>query len=506
MNPIIAQHLAPWLVAHIAEPSLRSVLLATFAGVALAACRPKSISTRLAIWTTVLYAALAMPFLGGILPAVWLRLPAIHAAKTRTVLVRAPRGAAALPSGRWMAARRHLLPMSSRKAGRETGKHGTFNGSRETSPAGNVAAVSQLQPKSPARLSIPAKQESGGLQLPLVAFVCLYLLVAAILLARVAMGIILRRRLQLGCETIDDLRTRALLDQNARTLGITTVPLLAESKAVAVPATMGIRHPAMLLPSGWRQWEAAKLGAVLAHELSHVKRRDALTQLLSAVHLSVFWFSPLAWWLDRKIAELAEEASDEAALRAGAGATYYAEVLLDFFAALRTAGRRVQWHAISLVQGSRAERRLDRIFRANMALPGRLRKPALVLLLACAAPVVCFIAAVRPSVMNAQSVPAASAELLPQAQPQPAPAPELPQGKIPSPAPNRAVPAAPSPAAPNPQFGTTVFPRRAMHKAPPAPAAMPQPASAPLPPPAALAALPPRPACSPASAPKGSLR
>ena len=39
-----------------------------------------------------------------------------------------------------------------------------------------------------------------------------------------------------------------------------------------------------------------------------------LTQRLSLLHRAIFWFSPLAWWLDRHLADLAEQASDEATL------------------------------------------------------------------------------------------------------------------------------------------------------------------------------------------------
>ena len=39
-----------------------------------------------------------------------------------------------------------------------------------------------------------------------------------------------------------------------------------------------------------------------------------LTQRLSLLHRAIFWFSPLAWCLDRRLADLAEQASDEAAL------------------------------------------------------------------------------------------------------------------------------------------------------------------------------------------------
>ena len=45
---------------------------------------------------------------------------------------------------------------------------------------------------------------------------------------------------------------------------------------------------------------------MLAHEVSHVERHDALTQRLALIHRAIFWFSPLAWWLERKLAAVAE--------------------------------------------------------------------------------------------------------------------------------------------------------------------------------------------------------
>ncbi len=71
------------------------------------------------------------------------------------------------------------------------------------------------------------------------------------------------------------------------------VPVLAESESVSVPLTLGVLRPMVLIPSGWRDWESTKLSAVIAHELSHVKRKDTLTRALSLIYRSVFWFSPL---------------------------------------------------------------------------------------------------------------------------------------------------------------------------------------------------------------------
>ncbi|HJT52883.1 MAG TPA: M56 family metallopeptidase [Candidatus Angelobacter sp.] len=178
-------------------------------------------------------------------------------------------------------------------------------------------------------------------------------------------------------------------------------PHLKESPALLVPATVGIRKPLILLPEDWREWSREKLEAVLAHEISHVARRDAVTQLLSKVHCAFFWFSPLPWWLDRKITDLAEQASDEAALTGGADRTLYAETLLGFFSQVEGVHRRVRWHALSLSMASHgssghAERRVDRILAWRAATS--MKKSLVVILISCAAPVIFLVASLRPSV------------------------------------------------------------------------------------------------------------
>jgi hypothetical protein len=64
------------LLAQLANPAARSLLLGVTAGVALAALRVKTTSTRLFTWTAVLYAALAMPMLGWMLPPLPIPAPA----------------------------------------------------------------------------------------------------------------------------------------------------------------------------------------------------------------------------------------------------------------------------------------------------------------------------------------------------------------------------------------------------------------------------------------------
>jgi hypothetical protein len=75
------------LLAQLANPAARALALAGAAGLGLAAFRVKSTSARLFTWTAVLYAALAMPLLGWMLPALAVPTPSFlqyeHGAEQR---------------------------------------------------------------------------------------------------------------------------------------------------------------------------------------------------------------------------------------------------------------------------------------------------------------------------------------------------------------------------------------------------------------------------------------
>ena len=139
-------------------------------------------------------------------------------------------------------------------------------------------------------------------------------MIALFFFARLLVGMRLGKRLERAAKPIEDARASAIAAAASRAAGLRVVPRLAESEMLSVPVTLGLRDSVILFPAEWRDWEAGELEAVLAHEISHVARRDALVQRLALIHRAVFWFSPLAWWLDRHLADLSEQASDEAAL------------------------------------------------------------------------------------------------------------------------------------------------------------------------------------------------
>lgn len=110
------------------------------------------------------------------------------------------------------------------------------------------------------------------------------------------------------------------------------------SPLCSAPVVAGWFRPVLLLPEGWRDWSAAKLGSVLVHERQHIRRRDPLVQWLALLNRCVFWFHPLAWWLELKLAALAEDASDDAVLANGLSAADYAGYLIEIARSVGGAG------------------------------------------------------------------------------------------------------------------------------------------------------------------------
>ena len=113
------------------------------------------------------------------------------------------------------------------------------------------------------------------------------------------------------------------------------------SKACAVPITMGCFRPVVILPEHWQQWSESRLDAVLTHEHEHARRRDPLIQWLALLNRALFWFNPISWWLERRLAALAEEACDVAVLSRGHSPSDYCECLLDLARSVTRVGGRL---------------------------------------------------------------------------------------------------------------------------------------------------------------------
>jgi beta-lactamase regulating signal transducer with metallopeptidase domain len=135
---------------------------------------------------------------------------------------------------------------------------------------------------------------------------------------------------------------------------------IEESNRVRVPVTAGLMRMRIILPAEWREWSDEKMGAVLAHESAHVRRRDPLVALMAATNKCVFWFHPLAWWLERRLAALAEHAADDAGMAVSPNAESYARIVIEVASRMQKGSSRLIWHAAAM-NGPLIARRIRRV-------------------------------------------------------------------------------------------------------------------------------------------------
>ena len=141
-----------------------------------------------------------------------------------------------------------------------------------------------------------------------------YWLIASLLIAVCILRLFWTRRL-LG-------QTRVLMAEG-RSLPI------RQSDQIDTPMAWGAFAPEVVVPAAWQDWSPSKRRQVLAHEMAHVRRRDTLILLIGGLICALFWFQPLVWIAQRRMAVEAERACDDAVLSNGEDPAGYASVLLE---------------------------------------------------------------------------------------------------------------------------------------------------------------------------------
>ena len=99
------------------------------------------------------------------------------------------------------------------------------------------------------------------------------------------------------------------------------------SQAIDTPMVVGWLKPAvLLLASALSGLSFSQLEAILAHELTHIRRYDPLVNAVQVVAEVLFFFHPAAWWFSRLIRREREHCCDDTAA-ALCGAVPYAQAL-----------------------------------------------------------------------------------------------------------------------------------------------------------------------------------
>jgi TonB family protein len=273
----------------------------------------RSSAAQHAVWTVVLAGMLVLPFLRPVVPPIHIHLPQLQVPRLRV-----------------------MAPVRS-----------------SANPSGTPAAISP----SPAPAVASSKPRPALPPIWPLFVVAAYLAGVVLFGARLLGGVLLTRRLLRNTRIV-----HSELWEHYELIADANVDLsLEESDSVRVPLTTGSDLMRVILPPDWRAWPAEKRTAVLAHELAHARRRDPLIALVVAVNKCLFWFHPLAWWLERRLPVLAEHAADDAALAVSFDAPAYARLLLDSAARLQNGGSRLIWHSAMTgpVVGDRIRRVLE---------------------------------------------------------------------------------------------------------------------------------------------------
>ena len=135
----------------------------------------------------------------------------------------------------------------------------------------------------------------------------------------------------LGIRLIRSLRLRSVL-KNARDIDLSQAPSFVKvktSSSLLEPGLVGIFNPVVLLPQGlMARLSPGEIQSILAHELTHLRRRDNLT---AAIHMwveALFWFYPLVWLIGARLIAERERACDEGVLAHGHDREVYAGGIL----------------------------------------------------------------------------------------------------------------------------------------------------------------------------------
>src|SRR5439155_2523699 len=269
------------VLIHLAIAAARTTALAAVVGLLLRALRVKATSAQLIAWTTVLYAGLSMPVLVWLLPPMPVAvsfLPSHLPARFIPFDGTSFGSAASAPT--------HLFTNSGTK-------RGTTAGAITWQRSSNAPKLEDVRPFSWAFLL-------DSISWTTVAAIS-YLVVALFLLSRVVIGLAFARRIVRSSSPIKNSQVAVRLASRSHMSGQRLLPCVRESALICIPLTIGVFTPTILLPNSWREWDEAKLDAVLTHEISHVTRRDSLSQILSLLHRAMLWFSLLAWCCNRHI-------------------------------------------------------------------------------------------------------------------------------------------------------------------------------------------------------------
>lgn len=156
-----------------------------------------------------------------------------------------------------------------------------------------------------------------------------YFLGVAAMIFRLASGLWGGVRLRRLATPVDEESLLAMIQQQARRIGLKTAPAIAYCEQVSIPVLIGIIKPTILLPAALASGLSPdQLQALVMHELAHIRRYDLLVNLLQRLIEAVLFFHPAVWYVSRRVSMEREHIADDAVVAAGWRPVSYADALV----------------------------------------------------------------------------------------------------------------------------------------------------------------------------------
>ncbi|HEX7049714.1 MAG TPA: M56 family metallopeptidase [Longimicrobiales bacterium] len=247
-------------------------------------------------------------------------------------------------------------------------------------PAERLAAADAGEPEAAAGAA-PTNLAAEGVRLPgaapwataVAVLLAVWIVGAVALLARMAVGVALLRRITRRSRPLESPDWTTPLWEAADRLDLPRVPRLLRSEETMLPFACGFLRPSIILPAGADDWSEERRRTVLFHELAHIRRRDLLTHMVGRLACALYWVHPLVWVAARRARAESERACDDLVLGVGTRASVYADHLLQIVSgAVRS---RAPAAAIPLAQRREFEGRMLAILEPGVrrGAPGRVQ-------------------------------------------------------------------------------------------------------------------------------------
>ncbi|HEX8368229.1 MAG TPA: M56 family metallopeptidase [Pyrinomonadaceae bacterium] len=140
-----------------------------------------------------------------------------------------------------------------------------------------------------------------------------------------------------------------------------------QSNLIQTPIVVGWLKPVILVPASvFLQISAKELETVIAHELVHIRRRDALVNFAQSIIEALFFYHPCVWWMSSVLRREREFATDEAVIKILENShIIYASALANLEEIRLLTNQKLPPFSTAAVKGGNLMQRITKILQKN---------------------------------------------------------------------------------------------------------------------------------------------